>query len=208
MDLLISSLIGSGVEQPPKQIDNIKELENAILTIYHKHGDRDMVEELFENSLSDDFPVNSVCTSGPLFCFVLDLKQYLSLNIIRVLVERGLDFGNIYMNGTCHRKIFRELEFNYSDVLWGIFIYICQNTNFVDTLPANDMFDILFGKIIIENGKITFEFEPNVMIFKILLAYDKRRHRIKKELLTVRNASLRECVKQKFPLILNEILNS
>jgi hypothetical protein len=205
MDMLMQSLFGD--PSPQIKIQTIKELENSLLYLYHNRAKRDKVEELFEHIVAEDFPMNSVCTRGPLFCFILDLKPYLSLNIIRIMVERGLDFGNIYMCGVSHRKMLRELEFNYSDVLWGIFIYTCQHTNFVETIPTQEMMDILFGKIIIESGKITFEFEPQISIFKVLLAYDKTR-RIKKTILRVENSSLRECVKQKYPEILNEIINS
>ena len=195
-----------GYDTQNHKIKNIRELESELLEIYERR-EKDKVEKLFMEMLDDEFSMNSVGTSGPLFCFVLDLKPFLTVNIIKRMIDGGLDFGHIHMRGYAHRKMFRELEFNYSDILWGIFIFICQHSNFVVTLPPDELFDILFGKIMIEKGKITFEFEPNIMVFKIMLNYDKR-NLIKKTFLLPENASIRECVKQNFPEISNAIINN
>lgn len=155
--------------------------------------------------LSADFDMNAVCTTGPLFCYVIDRTK--SVSVIKIMVERGLDFGHVHTQGVAHNKVFRELEFNYSDNLWGLFVYLCQHTNFVQSLPFDEMFDIFFGKIVIENGNITFEFEMDLMVFKILLAYDTH-HNIKKSYFQMKNSSLRECVKQKIPHLSNLIINN
>lgn len=200
------SLFSSEDKTPP--IKDVKTLQNALLMSYH-NGDRDIRskgEEIFD-MVDQEFPMNSVCSNGPLFSFVLDLKPFLTLNVIQKMIDGGLDFGHVHMKGIAHSKLLRELEFNYSDNLWGIFVYICQYTNFIQTLPVDTMFDIFFGKICIERGDVFFEFEPNPMVFKVMLAYDKQ-HRIKRSFFQVKNASLRECVKQKLPEISKLIINN
>lgn len=193
-----------------KKTYTMKEVEGKLLTMYSRRRivSQSIVERFFEELVSTNFPMNDVCSSGPLFCFILDLKPFLSLNVIKSMVDGGLDFSNIHMRGVAHRKLIREIEISYSDKLWGIFIFLCQNTNFVQTIPATEMFDILFGKIIIHKGGISTEFEPQLVLFNILLAYDKRKHRIKKVYLHKTNFSLRHCIRQKFPLISNAILDS
>lgn len=202
-------LFGKSEETPTKAI-TMKELEKKLLWMYQNRNfvSREEVETLFQSLLDTDFPMNDVCSSGPLFCFVLDLKPFLSLNIVKIMVDGGLDFSNVYMNEIAHRKMFRELDFNYSDTLWGIFVFLCQHTNFVQTLPQAEMFDIIFGRIMIENGNIIVEFEPPLVVFKVMLAYDKVDHRMKKAYLFERNFNLRHCIRTRFPAINNAILDS
>lgn len=194
---------------PPKPMTMV-ELEMKLLKMYtdRDNVEKEDVENLFNDLLETGFDMNSVCTSGPLFCFMLDLKPFLSLNVIKTMVNGGLYFNHIYTNGVAHRKVFRELDFNYSDTLWGIFVYLCQHTDFVISIPQDEMFDMFFGRIVIEKGVVVTEFEPPIVVFNVMLAYDKMRHRIKKTYLMPRNFSLRHCIKQLYPLINNAILDS
>jgi hypothetical protein len=194
----------------PQKTYTSKELERTLLSIYTKREPdiKKQVDLVFEDLVATGYDMNSVSTGGPLFCFILDMKPLLTVNLVNLMLNGGLDFSHAYTRVTAHKKMFLELEINYSDTLWSVFITICQQSNFVDTIPFSDLFDILFGKITVERGVVTVEREPILPMFDILLAYDKRHKRIKKYFLSPRNFSLRHCVKSKYPLVYNAILNS
>lgn len=194
-------------------MDSIRmpELEHFLLRQYArrnsvKKGETDVaVGEMFDMLLETKFDMNSVGTGGPLFCLLVDMRTILSIRVIIKMVEGGLDFGHVHMQGVAHRKLIRELEVGYSDTLWGVFVYVCQHTNFVETFP--DIFDILYGQFTISQTGVFSEYEPGVHTVKMLLAYDKG-HLIKRELLERKNFSLKECIKQRYPEVVNLILNS
>lgn len=189
--------------------ESMAELEHFLLRQYAKreHVDHALVEEMFDTLVENKFDMNSVGTGGPLFCLMVDMRPILKIGIIMKMVTGGLDFNDVRMRGFAHQKLIRELEVRYSDTLWGVFVYVCQNTNFVETLPRSEMFEICFGRILVTKGGVRSEYSPHVCIFKIMLEYDKGK-RIKQTLLKPINFSLRHCVKQMFPDILNAILNS
>lgn len=191
------------------ECESMAELEQFLLKQYakRKNVDHNLVEEMFVNLVEGGFDMNSVGTGGPLFCLMIDMRTILRIGIIMKMVEGGLDFNHIHMKGFAHQKLIRELEIRYSDTLWGVFVFICQSTNFVETLPENEMFEIFFGRIMVTKRGVQSEFSTHVCVFKILLEYDVNK-RIKKTLLRPVNFSLRQCLKQAYPNVLNEILNS
>lgn len=167
-------------------------LERQLLVLYSKRTESGLKElkestvVIFEELLSCGYDMNSVCSGGQLFCFILDMKPLLSVKVIHLMLEGGLTFKN--QRGV-HKKMFSELELNYSDTLWSIFILLCQNSNFVETIPFEDMFDLWTV--------------VNQATMNMLLAYG-----IKKVFLIPRNFSIRHRVKSKYPLIFNAIINS
>lgn len=191
------------------ECDSMAKLEHFLLRQYaeRKNVDHNLVEEMFDILVKGGFDMNSVGTGGPLFCFIIDMRVILRIGIIIKMVDGGLDFNHIHMKGISHKKLFRELEIRYSDRLWGVFVYICQRTNFVETIPEDEMFEIIFGRIMVTHKGVKCEFSPHVSVIKLLLEYDVNKS-IKKTFLLPINFSLRHCIKQAFPEILNEILNS
>lgn len=171
----------------------MSEIENLVLK-----SDKQQIEELM--TIQDP---NILCPSGPLFCILVKTGK---LTIVGIQNMCGrLDFGSIHLCGVAHRFILREIENNYSNYLWGIFVMICQHTNFVETIPSDDMFDVFFGKIILDGRSIKPQHLPPLIVFKLLLSYDDRR--IKKRFLERENFTLRHCLKQAFPHYHNCIIN-
>ena len=185
------------------------ELEYFLLKQYARvdNVDHGLVDDMFDNLVDNDFDMNSVGAGGPLFCLILDMRPILRIGVVMKMVAGGLDFSHKNTFGIAHQKLVRDLEIRYSDTLWGVFVYICQNTNFVSTLPSTEMFDIFFGRILVTKMGVRSEYAPHVCVFNIMLKYDTNK-RIKRAMLKPINFSLRHCVRQRFPLILNAILDS
>ena len=190
------------------------ELEHFLLHQYSKrhHTDKSCIDEsvsgMFDILLENKFDMNSVGTGGPLFCLMIDMRSLLSIGIVIKMVNGGLDFGHTHMKGVAHKKLLRELEFKYSNTLWSVFVYICQHTNFVETIPSgSEIFGLLFGKFTISKDGVYSDYVCQPCTINMILAADNE-HTIKKELLKKYNFSLRQCIKQRYPEIFNAILNN
>jgi hypothetical protein len=190
---------------------DIKQVQNVLFKYTNKTRvsqiAKDEVNEMFSRLREEEFDMNASCVTGSLFCLVIASGSVISISIIDDMIAGGLEFGNIYNRGICHRKLLRSLEYNYSDALWSVFIHICQRTNFVHTIPLNEMFDIMFGNILITRGVVKTEYTPSPVVYNILLTYDSD-DRIKKNFLAVRNIALRHCIRQKHPEVFKIIYNS
>lgn len=188
---------------------SITEVEQFLLQQYAKreNADHPLVEQMFDLLLENKFDMNSVGVGGPLFCLMLELRPILRIGVIIKMVQGGLDFKNVHMCGIAHIKLIKDLETRYSDTLWGVFIFVCQHTNFVESLPTCNMFEIFFGGIHVTRTGVVSDYCPQPRTFKILLKYDMGK-RIKKNVLKPINFSLRHCIKQMYPEILDLILNS
>lgn len=177
------------------------------LSNYFKKNKKKKIEQFYELMLEEQYDMNSVLPSGPLVCVTLSMGKFLSINMIDCLIYGGLDFGHPDVYRVAHKYMFRCLERNYTDTLWSVFVHLCQRTNFVETMPKTDMFEVIFGRIMITASGVYCQYNPHVYTIKLLLSYDNGR-RIKKNFLQIGNVSLRHCIKQAHPEIYDCIINS